>query len=404
MIQYATALHRLLSNTIRIHAERCTVTKAPGRILAKDFKAPESLPRHTYSAMDGYATTLNSIVGASKESPISLEVIGESRPGSTYAGSPIRKGQAVAVATGGTLPHGADAVVPVEWTQSGGQGQVSISRIPQRRQYFRMAGGDVKKGAVLLKKGIRLNAGALAVIAQFAIEEVEVIRRPRIGIVTSGDELVPLGHPVGGDRIVATNLYYSAHSLSDFGCDTRIFGIAPDRPGALEKLLRKSLDWADATVTLAGVSAGKHDYVTEALKAVGARTLFHKVAIKPGKPTLFALVKMHPILSLPGNPLSAACTLEVLVKPYFRKCMGMRETVPRPIHARLAETAVPDERRLTFFFARLQSTDDGFVVHPPRKQESGNLSLLAGANGLAQVESGREPLPAGTFVPVWPLV
>ncbi len=403
MIEYATALRRLLSNTIGIPAERCALIKAAGRILARDFRALESLPRHTYSAMDGYATALDSIHGALPESPVSLEIIGESRPGSPYAGSRIRKGQAVAIATGGTVPRGADSVVPVEWTESGDPGQVSITRAPQRRQFFRVAGGDVKRSTRLLEKGTRLNPGALAVIAQFGVDEIEVIRRPRIGIVTSGDELVSLGKPVEGDRIVATNLYYTAQSLSEFGCDTRLFGIAPDRPGALEKLLRKSLDWADITITLAGVSTGKHDYVTEALAAVGARTLFHKVAIKPGKPTLFAFADTHPILSLPGNPLSAACTLEVLVKPYLRKSMGMRKTVPRTIHARLPGAVAPDERRLTFFFARLESTDDGFVVYPPRKQESGNLSLLANANCLAQVEAGRDPLPAGTLVPVWPL-
>lgn len=403
MIQYSAALRMVLSRPLELGTESCPLLRSVGRVLARDFAAPESLPRYTYSAMDGFAALARSVRGASSESPVFLEVIGESRPGHPYDGPKIRPGQAIAIATGAEIPDGANAIIPVEWTFTGDPVLIGVNRVPKTRDYFRRAGGDVKKGRHLLPKGRLIDAASLAVIAQFGIDTIEVFRRPRIAVLTSGDELVPLGRPVGGDRIVPTNLYYTSDSLAAFGCNARNFGIAPDRMVSVRRLLARAVEWSDMVITIAGVSAGKRDFIPAALQDIGAKILFHGVAIKPGKPVLFARVGDKPVFALPGNPLSAACGVEVFVKPFLRASFGASSPLPQRGEAPLARPVPRDRRRLTFLFSRIRWTPSGPLVDTPGKQESGNLSLLAGADCLAEVPSGEGQSPAGTLVRIWPL-
>jgi len=393
----------ILARPLVLEGESCALLDSVGRVLSQDFAAPEDLPRRTYSAMDGFAVRHRDVRRATAEAPALIRVVGESRPGRAIDLSDLSAGEAVAIATGGAIPEGADAIVPVEWTQEVSDDQMKVLRAPAKRAYFRRAGSDVTKGRVLLRKGCLIDAAAFATIAQFGVETIEVFRRPRVGILTSGDELVLPGRKASADQVVATNLYYCRLALESAGCEVKDFGVAPDRFDAVRDCLARSLDWSDLTITLAGVSAGKRDFVVSALESLGAEIVFHGVAVKPGKPTLFALAGGKPVIALPGNPLSSACGLEIFVKPYLRACFDVVPVLPKRMEAPLGKDVSRDQRRLSFLFSRLAWTSSGPVIQPPGRQESGNLSLLSEADCLAEIPPGDEPASAGTVVRLWPL-
>lgn len=403
MLQYSSALRLVLAHPLVLPVEACPLLASVGRTLAADFAAPESLPRHTYSAMDGFATRRASIQNAGETSPVVLDVVGESRPGKAYDGVRLGAGEAIAIATGGTIPPGVDAIVPVEWTFEEGRNRIGIRRAPAKGMYFRRAGSDVRKGKTLLKRGLTMDPAAVAVVAQFGVDSISVFRRPRVAVLSSGDEIVPLGHPLTGDRIVATNLYYTRQTLEGCGCEVRDFGVAADREGEVRRRLARALEWADLVITLAGVSAGKRDFIAAALETLGGETIFHGVAIKPGKPVLFARVKGKPVIALPGNPLSSACGIEIFVKPYIRASHSRGSALPARMEVPLAERTGRDRQRLSFLFSRVVWTAAGPTVRTPARQESGNLSLLAEADCLAEIPPGDEPIAAGALVRVWPL-
>jgi molybdopterin molybdotransferase len=391
MHSYQQALETIVGLPLVAGEERVVLPRALGRRLAGPVVAPWPLPRFTYSAMDGYAVR-GSDLAAGRE----FDVVGESAAGHAWAGE-LPAGAAVRISTGAPLPAGADAVVPQEQATPAGAGAVRLAATAdEARGWVRVAGSEVPAGAPLFGRGTLVTPAVLAFLAGFNLPMVPVLARPRVAILTSGDELRPWGSPLGAGEIIASSLLYLEHELAACGCEARVLGIAADTAPALEALLREALAWADLVVTTAGVSVGPHDHMGGVLDRLGARVHLWKVAVRPGKPMLVAEVGGRPLLGLPGNPVSTCCNTEIFIKPLLRRAFGLSpvELPRRPVA--LAAPCPRDRQRLFFVYARHDGAG-GLVPLP--NQSSGNLFNPARANALAVVEPGEGTLPPGTLVP-----
>jgi molybdopterin molybdotransferase len=228
---------------------------------------------------------------------------------------------------------------------------------------------------------------------------LDVFERPRVGILTSGDEIKPHGTPLRPNDVVGVNIYYLEQELLAFGCEPRIFGISPDDPAVFEAMLEQALQWSDMVVTTAGVSVGEHDVVGQAVRNLGGKVVFWRVSIRPGKPTLVAVFDDKPFFGLPGNPVAVCCNTEVLVKPFLREKLGINSVNYAPEEAVLLAPCPRDPSRLFFVCARPEVRDGRLHAQPLENQSSGNLFNPARGGLLLVAEPGAEPVPAGASLP-----
>jgi molybdopterin molybdotransferase len=307
----------------------------------------------------------------------------------------IHAGECSRIMTGAPLPKGADIVVMFEDTRVEG----NIVYVIQLRQKsnIRGRGEEMKKGSVALRKGTLCSPAELAVLASCGKSAVEVYRRPRVGIIATGDELVEPSVKPGPGHIRNSNGIQLCAQVTRAGCLARYFGIARDTEGAVEKLIRKALKTMDVVILSGGVSAGDFDVVPDVLRRCGARLLFEKVAIKPGKPTVFGIAEDSFVFGLPGNPVSTFVIFELLVRPFLMKLCG-REYTPKKIRLPLHEKIVrKNAGRLEFIPARI--TKDGFVERI-EYHGSAHIHAFTQADGIVAVPEGVVCVESGTKVDV----
>lgn len=398
MIDFQEALKRVAELPLAIRAERVPLLEAGGRRLSRALRAPWPLPRFDQSAMDGFAVRSADLLEASKDQPVWLRIAGESAAGHPMAG-PLAPGQAARISTGAPIPDRADSIVPIERARVEDL-RVAFTETPTPGRYIRHAGEDVPENAKLFEAGKRLDPAALAFLAMYNLPEVEVLSRPRVAILTSGDEIHAHGEELGDSGIVGVNMYYLREELHAFGCEPRLFGIVPDNAEAFRGVLAEALDWADLVVSTAGVSVGEHDIVHEAVRALGGETVFWRVSIRPGKPLLVALFDEKPFFGLPGNPLSVFCGTELFVKPFVAWKLVGESIEPRIERMWLAEETRRDAKRLFFVIATCAYTDHEWVVRPVSNQSSGNLSGAAKGNAFLVLEAGENRVGQGSKVNV----
>ena len=376
-----------------------TLLDAHGCVLAENVAAGYPLPPFDNSAMDGYAVRAADVARASAESPVSLPVVGDVAAGSQTPYT-VQPGLCVRIMTGAPIPPGADAVVPLEWTDEG-IAQVSIRQSPDLGAHIRRAGEDVTPGTTVLTEGTYLGAAQVGLLAAVSRDRVLVRPRPRVVVLSTGSELVDPGQPLGVGKIPDANSALLTAAATEAGAISFRVGIVPDDPRQLIDTLEDQLIRADVVVTSGGVSVGAYDVVKEAIGRIG-QVSFDKVAMQPGMPQGFGLIgpDKTPFFGLPGNPVSAYVSFEVFVRPVLRRMLGV-DPITRPIvRARLMGTLGSPPGRRGFARGWLSTESGEYVVKPVGGSGSHLIGSLAGANALIVVPEDVTALENGATVNV----
>lgn len=395
MRSIADALAAMLPAFPVLGTETVRVPEAAGRYLAEDVLAPLDSPAFDNSAMDGYAVRSEDVKGATTDTPISLQVLDESRAGGKTP-SALRPGSACRIFTGATMPVGADAVVIQEDTMRQGD-SVSVLEASWTGRHVRKQGSDVRCGDTLVARGDRMGPGEIGLLASQNVTDVEVYRRPRVALLSTGDELLTLGKTLAPGKIINSNVYVLTEMVRSVGAIPEPLPAASDDVPEIEAALRQALR-SDVVVTMGGVSVGAYDLVHAALKRVGVSQEFWKVRIKPGKPLTFAQHEGTPLIGLPGNPISAMITFEVLVAPCLRQMLGDPMPHPQPVTARLTHAYARRPGRVEIARGVATKTAEGIEVTLKKLQGSGSLPSFVGVNALVILPSDRGELQAGETV------
>ena len=371
---------------------------ALGAVLATDVVARVDLPVFDNSAMDGYAVHRADLARASTRRAVALPVVGGVCAGT--AAPPVPIGAAVRVMTGAPVPAGADAVVPVEWTDCGVQ-TVSVVRCPEPLAYIRSRAEDVTRGHVVLRSGTMVSPAGIGVIASVGLGVVRVHRRPHVLVVSTGSELVAPGENLGPAQIYDSNSLLLAAAVRQAGGTVQSLDAVGDEPDSFLRALDGALGGVDLVLTSGGISVGAYDVVKAALGGLGTVT-FDRVAMQPGKPQGHGTLgpARTPIITLPGNPVSAYVSFHVFVLPVLRRMLGYQHVARPVVHARLLEPVRSPAGRRQFARAHLKATTDGPVVRPVGGPGSHLVGALARSNALIVVPEEVTEVPAGEQVAV----
>ena len=405
MISVEEARARILAHFAPLEAVPAPLLETLGQVLAEDVRGGFDIPPLANTSMDGYAVRAADTTGAALASPRRLRVTGYLAAGSVYDGS-VGPGEAVRIMTGAPLPDGADAIVPFEETDEEEQStrweddprpdvRIDVAAAPGAN--VRPAGEDVRAGELVLPAGTILGPGQIGVLASLGLEQVTVIRRPRVAVLSTGDELLRPGEPLRPGAIYDSNGFSLASMVREMGAEPLVLDIAGDSVEALTARVREGVADADLLVTSAGVSRGDFDVVKEVLAREG-EVGFWTVRMRPGKPLAFGTFsagegeRVVPHLGLPGNPVSAMMTFELFGRPAVFTMLGKPQAWERPRVRAIAgeRIARPDERR---FYARaiVERRDGRYHARLTGPQGSGVLTSFALANGIAVVP---EDVPA----------
>lgn len=390
-------------------SEAIRLESALGRVLARDVLSPIVLPPWDNSSMDGYAVRSADVERASVDSPVVLPVTETIAAGAT-AQKPLAPGTAMRIMTGAPVPDGADTVIRVEDTDRG-EMRVAIHDSRDARRNVRPRGEDLQIGAVAVSAGTVLGPSQVGVLASVGAAEVAVHRRPRVAVLSTGDELVDVDrfHEVlAGKRIVSSNSYTLRAAVASAGGDVMDLGICPDDRDALRAKFELARDaGCDLLVTSGGVSVGAFDFTRDVLAALNAAMHFWRVRIRPGGPFGFGRLGATPWLGLPGNPVSAMVTFELFARPAIRRLRGERAIFPRPMAVVLDEPVSIGAPLTHFLRVTLSSGDDGVIrARLTGPQGSGLLTSMSRADALLVVpleQFGHGPVAAGTTLRAIPL-
>ncbi len=379
----------VLERTPVLPAERVRLMDTPGRVLAEDLLSPVDLPRFPSSAVDGYA------LRAAEGGGI-LRVAGESAAGRPFSGR-LEKGWAARILTGGVLPEGADTVVMVEDTEPVGEA-VRVPAALSPGANFHAVGADLRRGELVVAAGTPLGAAEIGLAAAVGLGELPVHRRPRVALMSTGDELVEAGQPVGPGQIPDSNRWALLAALREAGAEVEVLGIAPDRPEPLRELVVDALTRNEVLLTSGGVSVGTHDLVKPLLESLG-EVHIGRVKLKPGKPFTFATLREGRVaFGLPGFPVSSLVTFEVFVRPALRKMQGFARLQRASLPVRLGYYARAAGDRTEYQRVTLHREGDELVAQTTGSQSSSRLMSLAGAQALVRVPPGDAGLARGTIV------
>lgn len=374
----------VLERCVRLDPETVALDAAAGRVTAEDVHAAVDLPPFPSSAMDGFAVR-------SADVPATLAVVERVAAGRPAARA-LGPGEAMAISTGGVVPDGADAVVPIEVVTDRGD-TVDVADPVTAGAHVRPRGGDVRAGDVVVPAGTRLGPTQLGAIAAAGVSAVACARRPRVAVLATGSELVAPGTPLGPGQVYEANALMLAGALAAAGADVERIPAVADDESAHSDAIAHGLE-ADVLVTSGGVSVGPHDLVRKIEAELGVAEVFWQVAVKPGKPVAFGIRGKTLVFGLPGNPVSSLVGCELFVKPALRALQGMREPLPRFESARLAAPLRRNESRDELVRARLV----GDVLEPLTGQESHMIARAAAADALVHVARGEGTLEAGSAV------
>ena len=388
-------LAEILSVVTPLSALEVGLLDAHGCVLAEDVVAPGPLPGFDNSAMDGYAVRVADL----QQLPAVLPVVGDIAAGPASS-LRVQPGLCVRIMTGALMPVGADAVVPVEWTD-GGVAQVRIERCPDVGAFVRRAGEDVVAGETVLTAGTHLGSSQIGLAAAVGRGRLSVRPRPRVVVVSTGSELVEPGAPLGPGQLHDSNSLALTTACIEAGAIAYRVGIVPDDGRRLLASLEDQLVRADVLVTSGGVSVGAYDVVKEVLSRIGT-VGFHKVAMQPGMPQGFGTIgpDSTPVFGLPGNPVSAMVSFEAFVRPALRRMLGAEQTARPSVSAVTTVELSSTAGKRSFLRVRLEVRDGAYVVSPVSGSGSHLLAGMARANALAIVPEEVERVPAGGAVQV----
>jgi molybdopterin molybdotransferase len=392
MISADQALQIVLENVAPLGVERIPILDALGRVLAENISSSRDIPGFDNSAMDGYAVRAADLASASEANPVKLRVV-ETAGAGQMPSRRVGAGETVRTMTGAPIADGADAIIQVERTRGSGD-VVEFLAPAEVRGFIRPRGEDLRLGELVMSPGKKLTPADLGMLASVNRAMVEVIRRPRVAIVATGDELVDVDQAPAGAQVVNSSAYALAGAVREAGAEAVILKVARDVAGEIRDRLAEAMTF-DAVLSTGGVSVGQFDHVKGALDELGMRQLFHGVAQKPGRPLKFGTVGYRPIFGLPGNPVSTLVCFYLYARPALLKLSGHRRVGLPRINARCAVDIRTSKDLTEFVRVKLDREGDSWRATPTGNQGSGILSSLSRADGLLIGPSTETILKAG---------
>ncbi len=398
MLSVEEALEQVLSHFHPLEPERVPILEALDRVLAEDVYSSFDIPPRNNSAMDGYAVLAADTWGAGPQTPKRLRIIGDVAAG-YVSEMEVTSGTAIRIMTGAPIPPGADAVVRFEDTERHGNWVDVFAEVSAGAE-VRLAGEDVRRGELVLRQGTRIRPQEVGMLASLGRQEVMVIRRPRVAVLATGDELVEAGSPLGPGKIYNSNSYSNTAQVIRYGGVPVMLGIARDRiPELMEKIKAGLAQGVDLFLVSGGVSVGDFDVVKNVLAAEGEIT-FWRVRMKPGKPMAFGRIRGVPLLGMPGNPVSVMVSFEVFARPAILTMLGIRELDKPTVGAILLDEVKDKDDRRHFLRVYVEEKNGEHYAHLTGEQGSGILSSMVRANGLAIIPETWDHVPAGARVQV----
>lgn len=408
MLDVSVALERLLDHFTPVGTETINLEIAYHRVLAEDITAGIDLPMFDNSSMDGFAVRSLDTIGADNQSPIYLTIV-DDIPAGKVPTIDIGSKQAARIMTGAPIPPGADAVVPLEFTDHFGVTDpipdktartVGIMTSVEKGAYIRLAGSDVRRGSTVLESGICLRPQEIGLLAMLGRSYLQVFRHPRVALISTGDELIPVEETLRTGKIHDSNAYTLAGLINRDGGEAIYHGIVPDEEGILFDALEAVVDQdVDLIISTAGVSVGAFDLVKMVVEKRG-KLDFWRVNMRPGKPLTFGNFMNVPFIGLPGNPVSAFVGYEVFVRPALLKLAG-RSNLTRRRYKVITDEPLESDGRESYLRAVIRFSDHDWHASLTGHQGSGNLLSLVQANALLIMPSGVKSLPSGSEVDAW---
>jgi molybdopterin molybdotransferase len=394
VISAADALKRILDSVVPLGTEKVPAGEARGRVLASDMVAREDVPPADVATMDGYAVRAADVANT----PVTLTLLGEIPAGSSATSSLPGSG-AMRIMTGAPTPGGCTAVVQKEWTEMAGPGSVTVLRPAVPGHNIRPRGTDISQGSTVLRKGTGLRPQELGVLASLGVSAVEVSARPRVCVLSTGNELVQTGASLATGKIRDSCSPLLVALAEETGCRARSLGIAGDNLQELLRGMAEGFVAADVLITSGGVSVGEYDLVGQAARELGVDIGFWKVNIKPGMPLLFGTKERSLFFGLPGNPVSAMVTFLEFVRPALRAMMASADS-PVRLHATLGHSIRKSDGKLHYMRGIVEPTVQDLVVRSTGLQDSGMLTSLTKANCLIIVPAETDELREGQKVEI----
>jgi molybdopterin molybdotransferase len=392
----------ILESVKLLAAESVGLEQSLGRVLAEDVRANRDLPPYDVSAMDGYAVRSADLANI----PATLAVIEDIKAGDLPAKT-VQAGQCARIMTGASVPQGADAVIRVEDTLASTDNLVQINVAVKPGNDIRMQGEGMRDGDVVLTAGTAITPGVIGVLATVKQAQVQVYRRPRVAILSTGNELEDIDDPVNPNKIPNSNSYALMAQVQALGIEPDLLGIARDDPAELEEYLQRGLRF-DVLLVSGGTSVGVHDYVRPTVETLGVQMKFWRVAMKPGHPVAFGVLQRKVnatpkafVFGLPGNPVSSMVCFEQFVAPALRRMMGHQRLFRRTITARLTHSVKHRPGRTEFVRVTLAKEEGGYYsATSTGAQGSGMLLSMARADGLLVIPAASTGLASGSAVTV----
>ena len=376
MLSVREAHARVIAAFSALPAETVSIADAAGRVLASAPKARLTQPPADLSAMDGYAVRAEDVPAA----PTTLTLVGQAPAGGSYDHA-LKPGEAVRIFTGGPLPMGADSIVIQEDTKAQGS-KITVLEAPRPGRHIRKAGLDFSAGDAPFRAGHTLTTRDVALLAAMNLPWLSVHRKPRVAILSTGNELVLPGEPIGRNQIISSSGIAVAALVRAWGGEPTLFEIAPDERGVTEQAIVAGAQH-DMLITLGGASVGDHDLVQDSLKAQGFAMDFWRIAMRPGKPLMFAAKDRARVLGLPGNPVSTMVCALLFLKPAMDRMLGQAGNLPATTPALLAVDVKQNDQREDYVRALARRQPDGsLLVEPHKIQDSSMLSVLSWCNAL----------------------
>jgi len=384
-----------------VGVERVFLSEAHDRVLAEDVLAPMDVPPFDRSTVDGYAVKAVETFGADEDRPVALKLCGQVTVGETPS-LIVENGMTAEIATGAPLPKGADAVVMVEYSTRSNN-DIFIHSSVSKGENVMEAGSDIHKGETILKKDQRLSSREIGVLAALGLTEVDVYKRPRVAILSTGAEVVEPGKPLPPGKIYDINAYAFSAAVLECGGEPINLGIIPDERNQLKVAVKKALSLGDAVITSGGVSVGPKDIMPQVVDTLGKPgVILSGIAVKPGKPTTIAVIDGKPVFSLPGHPTSSLLMFHLIVRPVICKMARRPEETPSVLKAVAATKMFPAKGRRTFVMVNLTSDKTGrLFASPVPTGLSGAITTLAKAKGFVEIEEKQQFIDVGTIVNVY---
>jgi molybdenum cofactor synthesis domain-containing protein len=395
MISISEAIQIVKAESNRLPIEQTPLSLCHGRILAEDIVADTDLPPFDRAQMDGYAVRAADVASV----PARLRIVGESAAGDGWHHE-MNAGEAVRIMTGAPVPVGADAVQQVELTKESDSEVEILQPVETGRSIVRRA-NEIKAGETVLRAGEQINAAMIATLASFGYGQVKVGRRPRVTVMATGSELVDVDQKPARDQIRDSNNYTIEAYAALSNAIVERLPLVGDETNELKEKIREAAEHSDVLITSGGVSMGVYDFTKAALKELGAEIFFERVALRPGKPTVFARLGKTLVFGLPGNPVSVAVTFNLFARTALRAMQGASETTPRESHAVLTHDLKGSLDRESYLPAILRTDEKGTQLAEPLKWGgSSDFVSFARATALINVPAGIKSIEAGTSVRV----